>query len=144
MTGERAAGEGFVRPEVCVGAVAIDRDRLLMVRRGRGAAAGSWSIPGGRVETGELAASAVVREVREETGIEVVCERFLGWVERIDDEYHYVILDFAVTVLDPRPIAAGDDAAEARWIPLEEVTDYNLVDGLADFLAEHDVLRLIT
>lgn len=127
-----------------MGAIALDRDRLLMVRRGRGVAAGEWSIPGGRVEAGEVLASAVVREVAEETGLEVVCDRFLGWVERIGDDSHYVILDFMVTVLDPKPLRAGDDAAEALWVPLEEVTDYHLVDGLADFLAEHEILRLIT
>lgn len=131
-------------PEVCVGAVALDRDRLLMVRRGRGVAAGEWSIPGGRVEPGELVVSAVVREVAEETGLEVVCDRFLGWVERIGEDYHYVILDFVVTVLDAQPLRAGDDAAEALWVPLEDVTDYRLVDGLADFLAEHHILRLIS
>ena len=131
-------------PEVCVGAVAVHRDRLLMIRRGRGVAAGEWSIPGGRVEAGETLAAAVVREVREETGLEVVCERFLGWVERIGEEHHYVILDFVVTALERGPIVAGDDAAEARWVPLDEVTDYRLVDGLADFLADHAILDLIT
>ena len=131
-------------PEVCVGAVAVHRDRLLMIRRGRGVAAGEWSIPGGRVEAGETLAAAVVREVREETGLEVVCERFLGWVERFGEDYHYVILDFVVTALERGPIVAGDDAAEALWVPLDEVTNYQLVDGLADFLAEHAILDLIT
>ena len=89
--------------------------------------------------------SAVVREVFEETGLEVVVDRYIGWVERIGDDHHFVIHDFLVTVLDERPVPVhGDDAAEARWVPLEEVTDYALVDGLADFLAEHGFLRLIT
>lgn len=134
-----------VRPEVCVGAIAIDQDRILLVRRGRGAAQGMWAVPGGRVETGESMISAVAREVFEETGIEVAVERFIGWVERISDDYHFVIHDFLVTVLDdlPSPVP-GDDAAEALWVPLEEVTDYALVEGLADFLAEHGFLRLIT
>jgi 8-oxo-dGTP diphosphatase len=135
----------ILRAEVCVGAVAIDDDQILMVRRGRGVAQGQWSVPGGRVEFGESLAQAVVREVFEETGLEVVAERFLGWVERISDEFHYVIHDFLVTVLDDFPVpTAGDDAAEAMWIPLHELTNYNLVDGLADFLAEHGFLRLIT
>ena len=135
----------MIRPEVCVGAVAVDRDRLLMVRRGRGPAQGEWSIPGGRVEAGETLMTAVAREVFEETGLEVVAERFIGWVERISDDYHFVIHDFLVTVLDERPKpTAGDDAAEARWVPLEEVTDLVLVEGLADFLAEHGFLRLIS
>jgi 8-oxo-dGTP diphosphatase len=130
---------------MCVGAIAIDRERLLLVRRGRGPAQGEWAIPGGRVETGESLIAAVAREVFEETGLEVVVERFVGWVERISDAYHFVIMDFLVTVLDERPKpVAGDDAAEALWVPLEEVTDYVLVDGLADFLAEHGFLDLIS
>ncbi len=134
-----------VRPEVCVGAIAIDRDRLLLIRRGRGAAQGQWSVPGGRVETGETLMAAVAREVYEETGLEVVAERFVGMVERISDDYHFVIHDYLVTVLDERPKPkAGDDAAEALWVPLDEVTDFDLVDGLADFLAEHGFLRLIS
>ncbi|HEV7887505.1 MAG TPA: NUDIX domain-containing protein [Acidimicrobiales bacterium] len=131
------------RPEVCVGAVAVDNERLLLVRRGRGAAAGFWSVPGGRVEAGETLAEAVVREVLEETGVEGVCDRFLGWVERISDEHHYVILDFVVEVLEGRDPVAGDDAAEALWVPLPEVADYPLVDGLAEFLHEHGILAVI-
>src|SRR5439155_7155893 len=118
------------RPEVCVGAVAVDDDRLLLVRRGHGPAAGEWSVPGGRVEPGETLIEAVVRELWEETGLEGVCDRFVGWVERIDDENHFVILDFAVTVLDPAAVpVAGDDAAEAAWVPLPELGDYRVVDG---------------
>ena len=139
------------RPLVAVGAVARRGDDLLLVRRGRGPAQGEWSVPGGHVELGETLHEAVVRETLEETGIEVVVDGFLGWVERIDATAgergappvvtHFVILDFAVTVLDsdaaPR---AGDDALEAQWVPLEEVSDLRLVAGLYEFLADHGVL----
>jgi ADP-ribose pyrophosphatase YjhB (NUDIX family) len=128
-------------PEVAVGAVAVEDGALLLVRRGRGPAAGEWSVPGGRVERGEPLAVAVVREVLEETGLEVVVDRFLGWVERISDAHHFVILDFAVTVLDPsiEPVA-GDDAAEVAWVPLPELSEFRLVDGLYEFLREVDVV----
>jgi 8-oxo-dGTP diphosphatase len=118
--------------------------RLLLVRRGHGPAAGAWSIPGGRLEHGELVAEAVVREVHEETGLECVCGRLVGWVERFDDHHHFVILDFDVTVLDDTQPTAGDDAAEAAWIPVDEVGELNLVDGLAEFLHEHGYIDTIT
>jgi 8-oxo-dGTP diphosphatase len=130
--------------QVCVGAIAIDADRLLMIRRGHGPAAGEWSVPGGRVEHGETLAEAVVRELGEETGLEGVCDEFVGWVERIDDDNHFVILDFRVTVLEGSEPHAGDDAVEARWVPLPDVADLNLVEGLAEFLHEHGILAVIT
>ncbi len=134
-----------MRPELCVGAIAVAAERLLLVRRGNGPAAGTWSVPGGRVEPGETLAEAVVRELAEETGIEGVCDRLVGWVERIGPSSHYVILDFAVTVLsDPDvPPTAGGDAAEAAWVPLEQVTYLTLADGLAEFLHEHGILSVI-
>jgi 8-oxo-dGTP diphosphatase len=134
-----------VRPEVCVGAVVVEDEQLLLIRRGHGPAAGFWSVPGGRVEQGELLAEAVVRELAEETGLEGVCGELVGWVERITDGYHFVILDFGVTLLDPtaEPVA-GDDAAEAAWVPLHEVAERPLAEGLAEFLHEHGILETIT
>jgi 8-oxo-dGTP diphosphatase len=142
-TGERA-GDEPVRPEVCVGAIAVDEGRLLLILRGHGPAAGWWSVPGGRVESGETLAEAVVRELAEETGLEGVCDQFVGWVERIGVGYHYVILDFQVTVLRPDNPVAGDDAAEAQWIGMDDVADLALVDGLAEFLHDHGILDVIT
>ncbi len=131
-------------PEVCVGAVVVDDDDLLLIRRGRGAAQGEWSVPGGRVLAGELLAEAVVRELAEETGLEGICEEFIGWTERIGDDHHYVILDFRVTLLERRPPTAGDDAAEAAWVPLVDVAERRLVEGLAEFLHDHGILATIT
>ncbi len=132
------------RPELAVAAVVVSHDRLLLVRRGRGPAAGEWSVPGGKVERGEVLAAAVAREVLEETGVEVVCGPLLGWVERIDAEHHFVILDFEATALDDVVPVAGDDAAEAAWVPVDDVADLRLVDGLAEFLHEHGVIPAIT
>ncbi len=132
-------------PELCVGAIAVADDCLLMVRRGHRPAAGQWAVPGGRVEPGETLAEAVVREVEEETGLEAVCDALIGWVERIDADRHLVILDFGATVLDMeargrRPPVAGDDAAESAWVPLSSVAGLDLVEGMAEFLHQHGIL----
>jgi 8-oxo-dGTP diphosphatase len=131
------------RPEVCVGAIAVRDGALLMVRRGHGPAGGTWSLPGGRIEHGELAAEALVRELAEETGLAGLCGSMVGWTELIDHDHHFVVLDFDVTIIDDAEPVAGDDAAEVAWVPLEEVGEMRLSPGLATFLADHGVIELL-
>jgi 8-oxo-dGTP diphosphatase len=122
----------------------VHDDRLLMVRRGRPPGAGRWSLPGGRVEHGETLAAALVRELVEETGLDAVCGPLVGWVERFSGDHHFVILDFEAVVLDPAaPARAGDDADEVAWVPLAELSDRPLVEGLVEFLAEHGIVEMI-
>ncbi|MEM7322379.1 MAG: NUDIX domain-containing protein [Actinomycetota bacterium] len=130
------------RPEICVGAIIVDAsDRVLLIERGRGAAVGLWSVPGGRVEPGESLEQAVVREVAEETGLTVRCGRFVGWVERIGDDHHFVIMDFLAEVVGEQDApVAGDDAADVAWIPLDRLGEHRLVDGLLDFFLDHDLV----
>lgn len=131
------------RPQVCVGAVVIDGSQILLIQRGRPPEAGRWSLPGGRVEHGETLAEAVVREVREETGLEVICGPLIGWVERIHEGFHYVILDFEATALEPEPIRAGDDAADVAWIEIDDLGELHLVEGVLEFLSDHGIGRTI-
>lgn len=132
-------------PELCVSAVVIDDERLLLVRRGRGRAQGEWAVPGGRVQTGELLAEAVVRELLEETGIEGVCGNLIGVLELLDDAGpHQVVLGYLVTLMEATEPVAGDDAAEARWVPLVDVAELRLAPGLAEFLHDHEVIATIT
>ena len=129
------------RPELCVGAVAVDHGLLLLGKRGTDPGKGLWSLPGGRVESGESVVAAVVREFEEETGLEGVCGSFVGWVERMGVDYHFVVMDFLVTVLDTGEPVAGGDALDARWVAFEELASLDLVDGLPDFLVEHGLLE---
>lgn len=135
-----------------MGAVVIDGGHLLLIQRGRGPAIGQWSVPGGRVEWGETLAEAVVREVKEETGLDVDCGSFIGLVERRSPDYHYVIHDFRAEVVRPvdeppamadrrRPLRAGDDAADAAWVPLDELATTPLVEGMLAFLVEHRIVE---
>ncbi len=126
-------------PEVCVGAVVVDRGRLLLIERGRGAAVGQWSVPGGRVEPGESMTDATEREVFEETGLSVRCGPFIGWVERISADYHFVIMDFHAELTDGDELTAGDDASDAAWVPIDELDRVDLVKGLRAFLDEHGI-----
>lgn len=131
-------------PILAVGAVLVDHDRLLLVRRGRGPAQGEWSVPGGKVESGETLVEAVTRELREETGLEGVCGPLLGWAERIEPDAHYVILDFAVTLVGDEQPTAGDDAAEVAWVELDEVAQMRLVEGLAELLHDNGIITTFT
>lgn len=133
-------------PFCAVGAIVLDKGALLLIKRDREPARGQWSLPGGRVEIGETLREALVREVREETGIDVDVDGLIGVAERIvrdDDgaiEYHYVILDY-VCEARSTDLKAGDDAAEARWVPVGELNDLHLTAGLLEFLADRGVLE---
>ena len=129
--------------EVAVGAIVRRADELLLVKRGREPGAGEWSVPGGRVEPGEMLMEAVTRELHEETGLHGVCGRLVGWVERISDAHHFVILDFEATVSGDLTPSPGSDAYEARWWPVSAVVRLRLVDGLAEFLHDHGIIPTI-
>lgn len=122
----------------------VDHDRLLLVRRGRGPAGGRWAVPGGHVERGEAIVEAVTRELREETGLEGVCGRLLGVVERIEADHHFVILDYEVTLVGGDEPVAGDDAAEARWVELHEVAELDLAEGMAELLHDTGIISTFT
>ena len=128
------------QPELCVSALVVEDEQLLLVRRANAPGQGDWSIPGGRVLAGETLAEAVVRELDEETGLEGVCGAYIGLAEVIDGDHHSVILDFHVHLLEFAEPVAGDDAVEAKWVPLGEVTDHRLVIGLGEFLHDHGVI----
>jgi mutator protein MutT len=123
------------RPTVAVGAIVFDdRGRVLLIQRGNPPAAGLWTVPGGRVELGESLADAVVREVREETGLSVECGALVEVVERItreaDETWHYVILDYLAVATSHAAPARGDDAADVRWFGIDELDAAALTDGL--------------
>ncbi len=107
-------------PLAGVGAVIVDHGRVLLVRRGAEPAKGRWSIPGGLIELGETLHEAVVREIREETGLIVEplgLVELLDRIHRADDRvrYHYVIADYLCRVTGGT-LAAASDADDVRWV----------------------------
>jgi ADP-ribose pyrophosphatase YjhB (NUDIX family) len=119
------------QPVVGIGAVIVHEGKIVLIKRGNEPSKGKWTIPGGLVELGESLEQAVIRETKEETGLDVETPSLMDAVSNVDlDEmckvkYHYVIIDYLVHVKTGTAQAASD-AAELHWVPLDEVEDYNL------------------
>ncbi|MBU1541019.1 MAG: NUDIX hydrolase [Alphaproteobacteria bacterium] len=124
-------------PVPCVGVVCLRGDEVLLIRRGTPPRQGEWSLPGGRIEPGERAMDAALREVREETGIEAEITGLIDVVDGLFPEAgrHYVLIDYAARWLTGEPVA-GDDAVEARFAPLDEV------DALIDWSETRRIIRM--
>jgi 8-oxo-dGTP diphosphatase len=123
----------------CVGAVVFDSTgRLLVVRRGHEPAAGTWSLPGGRIEAGESLPAAVQREVLEETGLHVVVGTVVGSVELpATDGVVFDVTDFKAAVVgDVDALRAGDDATDVAWVTREELEALDCSPGLVQTLCE--------
>lgn len=109
-------------PVPCVGIVCLRDDSVLLIRRGTPPRQGEWSLPGGRIEPGERAVDAALRELREETAVEAEITGLIDVVDGVFPEAgrHYVLIDYAARWISGEPVA-GDDAAEARFVALDEV-----------------------
>lgn len=119
-------------PLVGVGAVVVDRGRVLLVQRGREPLKGHWTLPGGLLELGESLAAGVAREVLEETGLEVEPLELVDLVDRIQREgervrYHYVLADYLCRVRGGT-LRAASDADAVRWV---ERAEWNSHSALA-------------
>ena len=128
----------FRRPIPGVGVAVIQDGALLMVRRGRGPNVGLWAIPGGKVDYGESMQEAAVREVREETGIEVELDEVVWVGDAIGPgdppAWHYTLVDFAARMIGGI-LAAADDAQEVAWVPLERVLDLPVTPTMPDLVS---------
>jgi acetyl-CoA carboxylase carboxyl transferase subunit beta len=113
--------------------VVVADGAILLVQRGHEPQLGRWSVPGGRVEPGETLRQAATREAYEETGLEVRVGRELWSLLIPDGDRTFEVHDFAATVTGGT-LRAGDDAADVRWIPFEELEDLPLTDGLMGYL----------
>ena len=123
-----------LRPVPAVGVVCFRGEEVLLIQRGTPPRRGEWSLPGGRIEPGEPAKTAALRELREETGVDA---EIVGLVDVVDAIFnnrqgtlitrHYVLVDYAARWISGIPVA-GDDAAEARFFHQSELGSLDLWD----------------
>jgi len=121
-------------PLVGVGAIILERDRVLMAQRGKQPQKGQWSLPGGLLELGETLADGVRREVREETGLEIRPLGVLEVFERIvrdsagAPEYHYVLIDYICRATGGT-LHAGDDVCAVEWVRRRDLARFTITEG---------------
>ena len=126
------------QPIVGVGAVIVCDGKILLEKRRNDPGKGKWSIPGGLVELGESTERTVIREVKEETGLDVEKPEHVDVVDNIDfDEngkvkYHFIIIDYFVK-LKGGEAKAGSDAEELKWVSFGEVEAYDLTKTIRAF-----------
>jgi mutator protein MutT len=130
------------QPVVGVGAIIVCDGKLLLEKRKNEPGKGKWSIPGGLVELGESVEQTVIREVREETGLEVEKPEHIDVVDNIiRDEsgrvkYHFVIIDYFMK-LKGGTLKAASDAEELRWVTFDEVEKYDLTKTFKVFFQKN-------
>lgn len=131
-------------PVVAVSAAIFNGDSILLAQRAKGAFAGAWSLPGGKVHSGERMIDAVRREVSEETGLDIAPAGIADIVEVITqtappdsaaNDDHYVIVVFAATWTAGTP-RAGGDAQDVRWMGLDDLERLEVTPNLAITIAK--------
>jgi len=126
------------KPIVGTGAIIVCDGKMLLEKRKNDPGKGRWSVPGGVVELGENVKQTVIREVKEETGLDVAEPEHIDVVDQITrDEngrikYHFVIIDYLVN-LKGGTLNAASDADALQWVSLDDVEKYDLTSTFRAF-----------
>jgi len=138
------------RPIVGTGALILQGGRLLLIKRGVQPGRGKWSVPGGLVELGENVHDAMIRETKEEVGLDVEAIELMDVFDSVTldsqgrIQYHFVVVNFLVRIVGGS-LNTASDILEAQWVPLKEVENYNLTKSFRVFFEKHkdELMRLV-
>lgn len=136
------------KPVAGAGIVVFRGDEVLVIQRGKPPYAGEWSIPGGKIEYGETAAEAALRELKEETGVEA---RIVGLIDVVDSiggrepgrpgDWHFLLVDFAAVWVSGEPVA-DDDVSDAVFLPFDDAVARTRWDKTRDVIGRaRDIVR---
>jgi ADP-ribose pyrophosphatase YjhB (NUDIX family) len=143
-----------VRPHIGVGGMLMYRNMILLIKRKYDPGANLWSIPGGHLKLGETCREGAAREFQEETTIKAVAGDLAGLVDTIilDKQqklkYHYVLINYYMEITDNRfadsekipQLEAQSDAADIKFVPIEEIQNYEITKSLRTLLFELSLL----
>lgn len=139
-------------PIPAVGAIVLQRDQVLLIQRGQAPSKGKWTLPGGVIEVGESPEEALVREIDEECQVKIRTQDIVEVISKVlyDNQgkiqYHYIILDYLACCQSDdecqvKPVQAGSDVMNARWVPVHELEHYDTTDGVIDVIHKAIALR---
>ncbi len=126
-------------PVVGVGAVVLNKNKILLVKRGKEPRKGYWAIPGGVLNVGETIENAIKREVEEETNIKIEIIRLIDVIEDIiyDDQgnvrFHYILVDYLAKYKEGE-LQAGSDVSDAKWISIEDLGRFKIAKTTKDMI----------
>lgn len=127
-----------------VAGVVLHEGRVLLAVRGKPPSEGLWGLPGGVVELGETVEEAVVREIREETGVVVRPLKLLTVFDSIhrDEDgrlhYHYILFEYLCEYVSGE-VQPSSDAPDARWVGVDDLDSVEMMSSTRSFI--HKVLR---
>jgi ADP-ribose pyrophosphatase len=133
-------------PRAAVGAVVIEKGKVLLVKRKYPPKMGKWAIPGGSVNLGESLQEAAEREIREETGLIIRAKKPICTFDLIEQDpsgkilFHYVIVDLLADYMSGNPHPA-DDVSDTGWFSPKEVVGLDMTENTRKLLEKIDFLN---
>ena len=127
------------RPLVGVGAVIMDVNHILLIKRSQEPGKGKWSVPGGLVELGEDVRAAAKREIEEEVGLKIIVKDLLGVFDYVQRDvknnvqFHYVLIDF-LAERENQELKLNREVSQTLWVTVEDALSLDLTDTTRELL----------